>query len=736
MTTTPSEEIIAALIAKMTLEEKIGQLTMATSDSATTGPDVRRRLPEAVKAGRVGSVFNLWGREAVLSIQRSAVEESRLGIPLFFGLDVLHGFRTIFPIPLGEAGSFDPDLWTRTAAAAAGESAEAGLHLTFAPMLDVSRDPRWGRCCESPGEDTLVAAQFATAKLRGLQGSAGFEDETIAAVPKHFVAYGAVTAGRDYASADVSRRSLEEIHLPPFRAAISANAAAIMVAFTALNGVPMTANRELVHGVLREKWGFDGVVISDYGAVGELIKHGIAADLAHASSLALRAGIDIDMMSFGYESGLAAALDRGLVELREIDAAVFRVLGLKARLGLFEDPYRRCHKVGDKENRKGAPNRHLARDAACRSLVLLKNESELLPISTRHSRIALIGPLADAPHEMLGPWSAAGCFEEVVPILAGLRAALPNCEISFSQGVPITDDEPNTILEALALARSADLVILGIGESASMSGEAASRAKLELPGRQGELAAAIIGTGRPVVVLLFSGRPICVPEVFAGAGAVLACWFPGTEAGNAVADILTGRVSPTARLAMTWPRHVGQVPLYFAELSGGRPEEKDNRYTSKYLDLPNSPEFPFGHGLGYTDFAFDNLSIELGSAIRVKFRARNLGPTPGETTVFIFVRDLVAPIARPLLALRRFLKIALSAFEDSTVTVDLTPLDLAILDLDFRPRFEAGEFEVLIGPSADQGKLITARFQLDGVFDLSELSFHGASNRTAATNSK
>jgi beta-glucosidase len=699
----------AELVASMTLAEKLGQLTMLSAGFAATGPTVPRDLDADVRSGAVGSLFNLWGRDAVRAAQKAAVEETRLGIPLFFGLDVLHGFRTIFPIPLAETGAFDPTLWEATARHAAEEAAAAGIDITFAPMLDIARDPRWGRIAEGPGEDPFVGARFAEAKVRGFQGT---DLAGLAATAKHFVAYGASTAGRDYAEVDVSARTLAEVYLPPFRAAVVAGAAAIMPAFTDLSGVPMTADRALLTATLREGWGFGGVVISDYGAVGELVRHGVAADRVEAAALALGAGVDVDMMSLAYREGLPQALDRGLATMAAIDAAVGRVLALKRRLGLFDDPFRRCGGPGPETPARRTARREAARAAAGRSLVLLQNRGDALPLPQPPGRIALLGPLADAAGEMMGPWAAAGLGTEAVSVLAGLRAALPDAAIEHVGGVPFEGGSDAGIAEAAAAAAGADHVLLCIGEAPWMSGEAASRARIDLPGRQGELARAVLATGRPVVVLLFSGRPIVMPEVFDAAAAVVACWFPGSEAGHAVAALLTGAVAPSAGLAATWPRDVGQVPIGYAARPGGRPENPQDHYTSKYLDLPNAPQFPFGHGLGYTRFRLDAPTVVVaGDRVAAEVAVANEGARAGAATVFLFLGDPVASVAQPTLALRRFERVELAPGARRTLRFELGRDDLAFLDADLRPVVEPGTFEVHVGFSADAAGLKSASFR-------------------------
>ena len=542
---------IDTLLATMTVEEKIGQLNMVASSGVVTGPGELRDLHEGIRAGRIGNLLNLWGADETRAVQRLAVEESRLGVPLLMGLDVIHGHHTIFPVSLAEACQFAPDLWEKTARVAAEEAAEDGVALTFAPMLDVARDPRWGRIIESPGEDPWIACQMAAAKTRGFQGPDLAARDSLAATAKHLCAYGAVTAGREYASADVSERTLHEIYLPPFAAAVAAGVAAVMPAFIDVAGAPMTANAKLLQGWLRGVVGFDGVLISDYNSVAELLNHGVAADLVEAAALALNAGVDIDMTSGAYIQCLPEALERALITMAAIDASVRRVLKLKERLGLFDDPYRR----GSVPLQAGraAERRALAREAGRRAIVLLSNRTEVLPFSREIRRIAVVGPLAAASGEMLGSWASAGRPEDAVSILDGLQAALPQCQIDHAAGADIAGENTDGISAAVDLCAEAEIVVLCLGESAAMSGEAASRVDLGLPGRQRALAEAILGLGKPVVVTLSSGRPLTLPWLFERADAVFATWFLRHEAGNSIADLLTGKFNPTGRLAVSWP---------------------------------------------------------------------------------------------------------------------------------------------------------------------------------------
>ena len=715
MAAASSENPVEALLAELTLEEKIGQLTLVSAGLAVTGPQGPLDYLDAIRAGRIGAVCNLWGPEATRAAQRIAIEETRLRIPLLFTLDIIHGHHTVFPIPLAEAAAFDPGLWARTARAAALEGAADGLALAFAPMLDVARDPRWGRIAESPGEDAWLASRFAEAKVRGLQGQDLAAAGSLAATAKHLAGYGAVTAGREYASVDISERSLREVYLPPFRAAVGAGVAAIMPAFTDLAGLPMTANATILQGLVREDWGFAGVMVSDYGAIAELVVHGVAADLAEAAALALKAGVDIDLMGDAYARGLPEALRRGLVGMAEVDRAVRRVLELKARLGLFDDPYRRGAAQGSTPEQLTA-HRALAREAACSSVVLLTDRDGLLPLADGR-RLAVIGPLADTQEEMLGPWTMSGRAEDMVPLLAGLRAAFPASDIGYAKGVEIEADTPSDLAAALQLARAAEAVLLCLGEARQMSGEAASRARPDLPGRQRELAEAVFDLGKPVVVLLSSGRPLMVPWLFERADAVLATWFLGSEAGHAVGDVLSGRCNPTGRLPVSWPVDIGQIPIFHGQRPTGRPADPAVHYSARYLDLPVEPLFPFGHGLSYTRFALAGVHAEPAELrpageLSVEAEVVNEGGRAGEETLFLFVRDPVASIARPLLELKGFAKIALGPGERGSVRFSLAARELAFVGADLEPRLEPGLIELLVGRRARRDELLRTTVRL------------------------
>ncbi len=706
---------IEALIAEMTTAEKIGQLNMVASTSVVTGPSGSHATHEGIRAGTIGSLLNLWGADDVREVQRIAVEESRLGVPLLLGLDVIHGHRTIFPVPLAETCAFDPELWERTARAAAEEAAADGVALTFAPMIDVSRDARWGRIVESPGEDPWVASALAAAKTRGFQGKDLAAADSLAATAKHLCAYGAVNAGREYASADVSERTLREVYLPPFSAAVAAGTAAVMPAFIDIAGVPMTANARLLKGWLRERAGFEGVVVSDYNAIAELLNHGVAGDLPEAAALALNAGVDIDMTSNAYAQGLPEALKRGLVTLANIEASVRRVLKLKQRLGLFDDPLRR--RSASANDRGGVSRRALAREAARRAIVLLTHRRPVLPLSSETRRIAVVGPLAAAKGEMLGSWASAGRAADVVSILEGLKATLPDCRIDYAAGVDIEGESETGVAAAIDVCARAEIIVLCLGEAAAMSGEAASRTDLGLPGRQRAFAEAVLDIGKPVIVLLCSGRPLALPWLFESADAVLATWFLGVEAGHAIADVLTGAYNPSGRLPLSWLRSVGQTPLFYSQRATGRPTEPGVHYSSSYLDAPATPQFPFGHGLSYSRFVLSDLRCEPtqvsgGGTIHVSIEVRNDSGIAGAVTLFLFIRDSVASVARPVLELKGIRKLTLAANERSQATWRLPAQDLAFVGQNLEPALEPGRFEIRVGQSADPAGLLTATIEL------------------------
>ena len=714
---------IDTLIADMSLAEKLGQLTMTACTYAVTGPIIAGDSTQAIKEGTIGNLLNLVGAGPVHDMQRLAVEDSRLGIPLLIGFDIIHGHRTLFPIPLGEASLFDPQMWALTAQESAKEAAADGLAMTFAPMLDVSRDPRWGRNAEGFGEDPWLGARMAEAKVRGFQGADLAAPDSLAACAKHFCAYGAVVAGREYASADISDRTLREVYMPPFVAAVASGVAAVMPSFTDLAGVPMTANVALLRGWLRSRLGFEGVIVSDYNAIAELMHHGVAADLAEAATLALKAGVDIDMMADAYRRGLPVALARGWVSMAEIDESVRRVLLLKERLGLFEDPYRRGAIA--QTPAAMALRRSLARLVGSRAIVMLKNEAGVLPLVKETIRLAVVGPLADAAAEMRGPWWGAAPPEAQVTVLEAMREMLADTDsetrVLHAAGVDIDSDRVSGVATALDVCQHVDAILLCVGEAAAMSGEAASRAHLGLPGRQREFAVAVFARAKelriPVIVVLFSGRPLVIPWLAEKADALLAAWFLGSEAGNAIAEVILGHVSPSGRTPVSWPRAAGQVPIFFGQRPTGRPANANDHFTSKYLDVPNEPLFPFGHGLTYGHFIYSNLRVPIDDVtendiIVVHVDLLNDGARCAEETVFLFTHDTLAGVARPALELKGFAKIQLQPGERGTVTLQLPAADLRFLSGDLELVFEAGEVEILVGPCAGPDQLLRGSIHL------------------------
>jgi beta-glucosidase len=708
-------------MARMTLEEKIGQLNLLTSSMDVTGPTLEEGYREAVAAGEVGAIFNAYGAEYTRSLQQLAVEETRLGIPLLFGYDVIHGFRTIFPIPLGEAASWDLEAIEASARVAATEAAAAGLHWTFAPMVDVARDPRWGRIAEGAGEDAWLGARIAAARVRGFQGDDLAAPDTVLACVKHYAAYGAAQAGRDYHAVDISVRTLWEVYLPPFHAALQAGAATFMTAFNELNGIPATANRYLLTDVLTRYWRFDGFVVSDYTAIDELVPHGYARDEAHAAELAINAGVHMDMQSEAFVSHLPELVRQGRLSEQGIDDAVRRVLEAKYRLGLFEDPYRYSDASREEEATYAPEHLEAARDMAQRSLVLLKNDG-VLPLADEGIAIALIGPLADSEADMIGSWSAAGEAEDrPVSVLEGVRERVgEDVVVHHARGAShvIGENGREGFSAAIAAAARADVIVAVVGERSNLTGEAASRASLDLPGAQDELLMALHRLGKPLVVVLMSGRPLTIGWAEENADAILEAWYPGTEGGHAVAAALFGDYNPSGKLPVTFPRAVGQVPIHYDMKNTGRPydpEGEEQKYRSRYVDVANTPLYPFGHGLSYTRFTYSDLELDrdrIGGddTLTVSVRVENTGDYDGEEVVQLYIRDEVASVTRPVRQLRGFRRIGLGRGEGETVSFELTVADLAFHRADMSWGAEAGEFAVLVGGSS--ADVLGARFTL------------------------
>jgi beta-glucosidase len=721
---------IDSLIATMTLEEKIGQLTLLADVvrpfAFDVNPDPMIWKPEQmlalIRAGQVGALFNGVGAAQGRELQRIAVEETRLGIPLLLGADVIHGMRTVFPIPLGESASFEPALAERTARAAAVEATAEGLHWTFAPMVDVARDQRWGRVAESAGEDTFLACEFARARVRGFQGEDLSRDDSLLATPKHFAAYGAVAAGLDYSGVDISPQTLREVHLPPFKAAIDAGALAIMTSFNDINGVPATANRQLLTGILRGEWGFEGLVVSDYTSDLELIEHGFAADEKQAAELSLNAGLDLSMQSGIFLRHLRSSVEEGAVEIATIDRAVRRVLLVKERMGLLRNPYRslRADTVPDAAPGAASIAAHdeLAREAARRSIVMLENRDSLLPLPRSGCRIAVIGPFAAQHPHLSGCWNIFGDRSREIGLMQGLRSAVADPSLlSFAPGCAFEAGIPGGIEAACNAALSAEAVILALGEPSHFSGEAQSRTDIGLPEAQRALAREVIATGRPVVVLLSAGRALALGDDLAGARSILVAWFLGTQSGHAVADVVFGDYSPSARLPVSFPRRSGQQPFFYNHAASGRPYRKGGAETfrNRWRETDQAAQFPFGHGLTYTRFEYG--PVELGApglpwdgSLVARARVRNAGSRAGEEVVQLYVQDVVGSRVRPVRELKGFRKILLAPGEERVVEFTIVRRDLQFQDVADRTVAEAGKFRVWVAPSSVEG--VSAEFEL------------------------
>jgi beta-glucosidase len=740
------EKRIDALIAQMTLEEKLGQLQQL--DGHADG-NYRPEHLELIRKGLLGSTLNVRGAKRTNDLQRVALTESRLKIPVILGFDVIHGYRTIFPVPLGEASSWDPTAVELAASIAAAEARAAGVHWTFAPMVDIARDARWGRIVEGSGEDPYLGSVMARARVRGFQGDDFSAPDRVVACAKHWVAYGAAEAGRDYNTTDMSERTLREIYLPPFKAAVDARVGTVMSAFNDLNGVPTTANRFTLTSILRDEWRFDGFVVSDYTAVLELMNHRVAATEAEAAQQALNAGTDMEMVSRFYATHGAELLRQGKLSQETIDTAVRRILRIKFRLGLFDKPY--ADETREREVVLSARHLAAARTVAARSLVLLKNERNTLPFGKNVKSIAVIGPLADDPKAMLGSWAGDGRAVDTVTLLKGIGEKLPQAKINYAKGVAIegpgvsgnydaqtvaagnaggtnvaspanieaarsatTPVGPDSIQQALQAARQSEVVVIAVGETAEMSGEAASRTSLDLPGRQLELIQAIHALGKPYAVVLMNGRPLAINWLQENSPAILETWFAGSQAGPAIADVLFGDVNPGGKLPATFPRTVGQVPIYYNHKSTGRPPS-DQKYTSKYLDVPVTPLYPFGYGLSYTTFKFSDLQVSAKSILpsgqlNVSVVVENTGARAGDEVVQFYIRDQASSVTRPVLELKGFERITLQPGEKRRVQITLTPEHLGFYDRNMRFVVEPGEFKVFAGPnSAD---LLEASFQV------------------------
>ncbi len=735
-----SEKKIETLLQKMTLEEKVGQLVQYSAGQPTGPGTGRSNYDDMIRKGEVGALFNITTARQVNEYQRIAVEQSRLHIPLLFGLDVIHGFRTEFPIPLALASAWDPDLVERTARVAARETSASGIRWAFSPMVDIARDARWGRMAEGSGEDPFLGAALARAYVRGYQGARLDAPDSIAACPKHFVGYGAAEGGRDYNSVELSEHTLRQFYFPPFHAAVDAGAATLMSGFNSLNGVPASANPFTLKQILRREWGFEGIVDSDFTSVAELVAHGIANDGAAAARKAFLAGVDMDMVSSLYHENLVQLVRSGQVPETAVDESVRRVLRVKFALGLFDRPF------ADEAKEAGAmlqpESLSLARIAAERSFVLLKNAgfssgAPVLPLSTESRMIALIGPLADDPKDMLGSWAGQGRPEDVITLRTALTQQVGADHVRYAKGTEIIGGSEEQLAEALKAAEQSDVVILALGENApEMTGEAASRAHLGLPGRQEQLLEKIVATGKPVVLLLFSGRPLTLPWVFEHVPAVLAAWFPGVQAGPALVRTIFGEANPSGKLVVSWPRSVGQEPLYYDALNTGRPagnidltrppKNTDEKYVSRYIDEQNSPQFPFGYGLSYTEFRYGNLQMDktqlsakslnndlhggeraASAAMTVSAEITNTGTRPGDETVQLYVQLRGTSVAQPVRALSGFQRVAIAPGETKRVTFVLGAEAFAFWNEQNRFNVEPARVTLWISPDSSRGSEAT-----------------------------
>jgi len=728
---------VGELLSKMTLDEKIGQLNQLSNPYQQTGTGIMEardeKFDEMIAKGEIGSFLNVLGVDETMRLQKIAVEKSRLGIPLIFGYDVIHGFKTLFPVPLAEAASFDRALMQKSARIAAIESAANGLHWTFAPMVDISRDPRWGRIMEGAGEDVYLGEQAAIARIHGFQGDKLSDANSIAACAKHFAAYGAAIGGRDYNSADMSERMLREVYLPPFKAAVDAGVATFMSSFNTVNGIPASGNRWLQTDILRGEWGFDGFVVSDWNSLGEMIFHGNVESNYDIGYRAVDAGIDMDMEGRIYVQQVKKLLDDKKITISQIDEMVSRILLIKFRLGLFDNPFQYCDKQKEKELTMHPDHLIASREAAKKSIVLLKNENKTLPISNKVKRIAVIGPLANDKDAPLGNWRGSAASNSAVSLLEGIREVAGNkIEVLYAEGCKLvlnteqnffTQLQYNTtdrsgFAEAIATAKKADIVIMALGETAYMSGECRSYADISLKGLQLELLREIKKTGKPVILTLFNGRPMVITDVVEHTDAILNCWLLGSQSGNAIADVLFGNYNPSGKLPASFPYHVGQIPVYYEQMNTGRPYDPNpTGFSSKYRDIPNAPLFAFGYGLSYTNFSYSNLSLSsdkmsMSEILTVKATITNTGDYSGEEVVQLYIRDVVGNgVSRPLLQLKGFEKIMIEKGESKEVSFKIQPKDLAFYRLDKKFAPEAGKFEVFVGTSSDN-------LALKGTFEL------------------
>ena len=714
---------IESLLKQMTIEEKVGQLTQYSGDNKATGPvTFKGDHKELIKAGKIGSMLNVLGARYTREYQEIAMQ-SRLKIPLLFAQDVIHGYKTTFPIPLGEAASWDLEAMEKAARIAAIEASASGIHWTFAPMVDIGRDPRWGRVMEGAGEDTYLASLIASARVKGFQGSSLGNIDSVMACAKHFAAYGAGVGGRDYNSVDMSERQLWEVFLPPFKAANDAGVATFMNSFNDINGIPATGNKYLQRDILKEKWNFQGFVVSDWGSIGEMINHGYVKNSSDAALSAITAGSDMDMESSAYRNNLAQLVKDGKVPIAIVDDAVRRILRKKFELGLFDDPYKFSNPEREQKQLNNPEHREFAREIARKSVVLLKNENQVLPLSKETKKIAFIGPHVKSTKDNHGFWSVEipelDYDKFIVSQWDGVKNKVgKNTELLYAKGCDVECKSTDGFAEAVETAKKADVVILSVGERWNQSGEAKSRSNIHLPGRQEELIKAIQAAGKPVVVLINAGRPLVFDWTADNVPAIVYTWWLGTEAGNAIADVLFGDYNPAGKLPMTFPRSEGQIPIYYNYLNTGRPpqNEDSNNYVTAYIDLKNSPKFPFGYGLSYTTFKYGDLKLDKkkilhNEKIEVSLNITNTGKYTGEEVVQLYLRDKFASLVRPVKELKDFKKIKLSVGETKTVKFIIDKEKLSFYNQHLNWVAEAGEFDLMIGSSS-------ADIRLKDVFEL------------------
>ena len=706
------DQKVTELMAKMTLEEKIGQLNQYNDDITATGP-ITKDADKAgqVRAGKLGSILNAVGAKNTKNWQDQAMQ-SRLKIPLLFGQDVIHGFRTTFPIPLGETATWDMNLIEKSARIAAIEASAYGIHWTFAPMVDIGRDPRWGRVMEGAGEDTYLGTLVGKARVKGFQGNGLGNKDAVMACAKHFAAYGAAVGGRDYNSVDMSLRQLHETYLPPFKAVSDIGVATFMNSFNDINGIPATGNKYIQRDLLKGAWNFQGFVVSDWGSIGEMIPHGFAKDNKDAALKAIIAGSDMDMESRSYTNHLAELVKEGKVDIQLVDDAVRRILTKKYELGLFDDPYRFINEKREKEQANNPEHRKFAREIGAKSIVLLKNENQLLPLSPTTKKVAIIGPFAKATVENHGFWSIAfpDDSQRIVTQFDGIKAQLDkNSELLYAKGCNANDNDKSLFAEAVETAKKADVVIMTLGEGHAMSGEAKSRSNIHFSGVQEDLLKEIAKTGKPIILMINAGRPLVFDWASENIPTIVYTWWLGTEAGNSIADVLFGKINPGGKLPMTFPRTEGQIPIYYNHYNTGRPAKNntDRNYVSAYIDLDNDPAYPFGFGLSYTTFQYSDVNVSAtqlkgNQTLTASVTLTNSGNYDGEEVVQLYIRDLVGKVVRPVKELKGFQKIFLKKGESKTVSFNITPEDLKFYDDELNFDWESGEFDIMIGTNSAQ----------------------------------